>query len=249
MGIPFLHPWANRLARFGYRARGHDVALDPESPLLLIDEHGLPIHGVLTGRAWSVSELGADDDCARLLAKFDFDDPELLSAFPFPHRVEMEVQLGDGALQVRVTVTPTGDEPVPIAFGFHPYLRIPGVSRADWEIGFPVCRHVGIDPMEIPTGETEAVAPISGRVGNRTWDDEFDRLEGRAFHLRGAGRSITVDFAEGYPVAQIFAPPEQEYLCIEPMTARANALAGPDDALAWTAPGDTYSATFRIVPS
>jgi len=45
MGIPFLHPWANRLSDFGYRAGGHDVVLDPASPLLLLDDHGLPIHG------------------------------------------------------------------------------------------------------------------------------------------------------------------------------------------------------------
>src|SRR5438105_1869462 len=39
MGIPFLHPWANRLDEFGYRAGGHDVVLDRSSPLLLLDEH------------------------------------------------------------------------------------------------------------------------------------------------------------------------------------------------------------------
>jgi hypothetical protein len=36
MGIPFLHPWANRLDRFAYEANGHHVALDRNSPLLLL---------------------------------------------------------------------------------------------------------------------------------------------------------------------------------------------------------------------
>src|SRR5215469_2336411 len=45
-GIPLLYPWANRLDSLRYRAGGRDVMLDPASPLLHFDDHGLPIHGV-----------------------------------------------------------------------------------------------------------------------------------------------------------------------------------------------------------
>jgi aldose 1-epimerase len=248
MGIPFLHPWANRLGGFGYSAGGHDVALDPGSPLLLIDEHGLPIHGVLTAsRQWSVSKLGADSRGARLVAHFEYDRPELLAVFPFRHRVGMEVRVSGGALEVRTSLTATGDAAVPVAFGFHPYLRLPGLPRADWEVAFPVRRRLLIDEREIPTGATEAVAPISGPIGQRTWDDGYDRLGGNCFQLSGGHRTITVEFSAGYPVAQIFAPPQQEYVCVEPMTAAANALNGPAEALSWVSPGQTYNAMFRIV--
>jgi galactose mutarotase-like enzyme len=247
MGIPFLHPWANRLAGFGYRVAGRSVSLDPASPLLLQDDHGLPIHGVLTGRAWSAAELGTDANRARLVATLDFDGPELLTAFPFPHRLRMEIQLGGGMLEVGVTVTPTGEDPVPISFGFHPYLQIPRVPRSQWEVDFPVERHLLMDSQQIPTGETETVAAISGAIGDRHWDDGYDRLRGRRFALRGGGRTIAVEFTEGYRVAQIFVPPGQEYICVEPMTAAPNALDGPDDALRWATPGRPYSASFRIV--
>lgn len=60
----------------------------------------------------------------RLLATFEFDRPELLAAFPFRHRIEMDIELAGGMLQVTTTLSATGDEPVPIAFGFHPYLQI-----------------------------------------------------------------------------------------------------------------------------
>ena len=248
MGIPFLHPWANRLARFGYKAGGRDVALDPASPLLHRDEHGLPIHGVLTAsRLWSVSEAAADAERARLVAHLDFDRPELLAAFPFRHRIEMSVQVCGGALEVRTTVTATGDdEQVPISFGFHPYLAIPGVPRAEWDVAFPVRRHILIDAQEIPTGATEAVDPIAGPIGERTWDDGYDQLDGHRFEIRGGDRTLTVELTEGYRVVQIFAPPKQEYICVEPMTAPANALNGPAEALAWASPGRPYSATFRI---
>jgi galactose mutarotase-like enzyme len=249
MGIPFLHPWANRLDRFAYEAHDHHVELDPDSPLLLLDDHGLPIHGVLTAsRRWVVQEVAADGDRAWLASSLDFDRPELLEAFPFPHRIELAIQVSGGAVQVRTTLTATGSEPVPVAFGFHPYFRIPGLPRERWEVLFPVHERLPLDPDMVPTGETEPVSPLAGPVGGRTWDDEFDRVAaGACFQLSGGGRTIEVQYTDGYPVAQIFAPPGAEYLCIEPMTALANALEGPDDALRWVPVGERHSATFRIV--
>ena len=56
-GIPFLHPWANRLSGFGYAVGGQEVTLDRDSPLLRVEEHGLPIHGLRpSGLAWEVEE-------------------------------------------------------------------------------------------------------------------------------------------------------------------------------------------------
>lgn len=248
MGIPFLHPWANRLGGFGYRAGGRDVTLDRSSPLLLLDSSGLPIHGVLTAsRDWSLRELAADDERARLLASLNFDHSELLAAFPFPHRIEMEIELAHGAVEVRTILSAGGHDAVPIAFGFHPYLQIPGFPRADWEVSFPVHRRLVLDQRLIPTGETEPAEPLTGAIRDRTWDDCFDQIgDPSRFELGRGGRTIAIDYVGGYPVAQIFAPPGEGYVCIEPMTAPANALNGPDDAMQWVPPGRSWSAVFRI---
>jgi aldose 1-epimerase len=244
MGIPFLHPWANRLDGFRYVAGGRAVVLDPGSPLLLRDERGLPIHGLLTAHpGWVVREARGD----RLVATFAFDRPELLATFPFPHQLEIEVTLRAGAMTVGTTLTAGAGGPVPVAFGFHPYLRIPGVPRAAWEVELPVRRRLVLDDHQIPTGETEDCDPIAGPVGARTWDDGFDRLDRTArFRVRGGRRTIDVELDGGYPVAQVFAPPGAEYLCLEPMTAPANALARPGDALTWVPAGGRHRATFRI---
>ncbi len=247
MGVPFLHPWANRLSEFGYSVGGHDVTLDRSSPLLLLDQNGLPIHGVLSAnRDWSLRELAAEKGRARLLASLDFDRPELLAAFPFRHRIEMEIELSGGAVQVRVTLSAT-DGPVPIAFGFHPYLQIPGLPRAQWEVSFPVRRQLVLDQQLIPTGSTKPAEPLTGAIGDRTWDDAFDRIDPpRRFELRGGERTVAVEYGDGYPVAQIFAPPGEEYICIEPMTAPANALRGPDRGTEWVPAGRRRSRAFRI---
>src|SRR3954454_21980217 len=49
MGIPILHPWANRLAGFDYAVDGRSVRLPAGPPLVRCEEHGLPIHGLLSG--------------------------------------------------------------------------------------------------------------------------------------------------------------------------------------------------------
>jgi aldose 1-epimerase len=249
MGIPFLQPWANRLDHFGYRASGRDVVLDPESPLLLLDDNGLPIHGLLNAtHLWSVRQAAAGSDRVRLVAALDFDDPDLLAAFPFPHRLEMAIELGAGGLEVGIALTATGDRAVPVSFGFHPYLQLPGVPRVEWDVAFPVRRRVSLDDRMLPSGTTELVDPITGRIGERTWDDCFDRFDRPPrFDISAGRRKLEVDFGEGYRIAQIFAPPGQDYLCVEPMTAPVNALTGPDDALTWVRAGQRHRASFRIV--
>lgn len=249
MGIPFLHPWANRLRRFGYRAAGREVELDPSSQLLLLDDNGLPIHGLLAAsRLWSLGELGADDQRASVMAALDFSQPELLSAFPFRHRIEIEVALDDRGLTVTTTLTATGEDAVPIAFGFHPYLQLPGLPRGQWTVSFPVRRRLLLDGKGIPTGATEEVEPIRGEIGERTWDDGFDRLGSPArFELHGGPRTIAIEYSDGYPVAQIFAPPGQEYICVEPMTAPTDALNSADGMLRSVPAGERFSASFRIV--
>jgi aldose 1-epimerase len=248
MGIPFLHPWANRLERFGYSANGREVELDPSSPLLLRDENGLPIHGLLTAsRAWSLDQLDADDAHATMVASFEFDSPELLDAFPFRHRVEIQVGLDHRGMDVTTTIAATGEDAVPIVFGFHPYLQIPGHPREGWVVSFPVRRRLLLDTRGIPTGDTEPVEPIHGAVGQRTWDDGFDRIDAPArFEVHAGRRTIALEYTTGYPVAQIFAPPGQEYVCVEPMTAPTNALNGPDGAFHSLPAGERASATFRI---
>jgi aldose 1-epimerase len=249
MGIPFLHPWANRLSSFAYDVDGHHVRLDPDSPLVHLDDQGLPIHGLLgASEWWKVRERDAAEEGARLVAELDFGaHADLFAAFPFAHRVRIEVTLRESTLTIRTSVSPTGSEPVPIAFGYHPYLTLPGLPRAEWRVRLPVLRRMVLDDRMIPTGEGEPVAPYAGPVGDRTWDDAFDRLEEPArFELRGGGRAVTVDFVDGYSFAQVFSPPGGPFICFEPMTAPANALHLPPGMLEEVTPGAERSATFTI---
>ena len=48
--------------------------------------------------------------------------------------VTLDIALEDRALTIETTVTATTSASVPLCFGFHPYLKIPGVPRAEWTL-------------------------------------------------------------------------------------------------------------------
>jgi aldose 1-epimerase len=247
MGVPLLHPWANRLARDELLLRGRRVRL-PDPPLVRRDDHGLAIHGLLGAHpGWSVHEADADPHGARLVAGFDFAaDAALAAAFPFPHELVLEVGLTSDALRILTTVRATGRVAVPLAFGFHPYLRIPGAERSGWEVHLPRRRHLRLDELDLPTGRGEIEAATRFRLADTHFDDGYDGIDdGAVFSVRGGGREIAVTHEYGYPVAQVFSPLDATFICFEPMTAPANALCS-GDGLRFVEPGESFRAAFSI---
>jgi aldose 1-epimerase len=249
MGIPLLHPWANRLSGREYAVAGRSVRLDPDVSPVRLDPNGLPIHGLANAIAdWKLSGAAADDAAAWLSATLDYSGhPELSAGFPFPHELAVEVVLRRRTLSIQTVLRPTGDVAVPVSFGYHPYFALTGVPRADWEVELAVRRHALLDERGIPTGESEPANVVAGPLGDRVYDDMFDELaDPPEFTLAGGGRRITVAFETGYPVAQIYAPQDQDVICFEPMTAPTNALVTGGPALALVEPGDEYTARFSI---
>jgi aldose 1-epimerase len=249
MGIPFLHPWANRLGadRFEVDGRAVDLTL-PDLPLKR-DGAGLPMHGLLSAApGWRVGRHAELDGGGMLAATFDFGAyPHLLEAFPFPHLVEIEATLVERSLEIATSVTATGDVAVPIAFGFHPYLRLPGVPRADWVLEAPVAERIVLDGRGLPTGEREPTAIEPGPLGERTYDDAFlAPPPGTPFSLVGPDRRLELRMDRGYPFTQIFAPADTDAVAIEPMTAPTNALLTGGPELTLIPPGETFSSAFAI---
>jgi len=248
MGIPFLHPWANRLGASRFEVGGREVNLDLADLPLKRDAAGLPMHGLLSAaRGWRVDRHAEIDSGGVLAASFDFGSyPALLAAFPFPHRVEIEATLDGATLTIATSVEATGDVAVPICFGFHPYLRLPGVPRAEWRLAAPVRERLALDARMLPTGEREPARIEPGPLGTTVLDDAFlAPVAGEPFVLEGGGRRLRLRLGDGYPCTQVYAPADTDAVAIEPMTAPTNALLS-GEGLRFAAPGERFSATFSI---
>ena len=247
MGIPLLYPWANRLAAPSYRAAGKEVELgDPEGRFAL-DPNGLPIHGVLPQLlGWKLEDEPRPE---RLRARLDWSSAELLELFPFVHELEYRAQVTDGALELVTTVGASGDDSVPVSFGYHPYLTIPGTDRRDWRVALGASGRLVLDGQMIPTGSSQPLDERSFVLGQRSLDDGLAELDERPeFRVSAAGHALTVSFDHGYSHGQVYAPEGRDFICFEPMTAPANALRS-GDGLEVLAPGSEHSAKFTIVVS
>jgi galactose mutarotase-like enzyme len=254
-GIPLLHPFANRLSAWDFELAGQHVQLDPDSPIAHRDAAtGTAIHGLLSASPhWDV----VDADRNLLTAELDFAAvPEYMAAFPFAHTLRYVASVAQITLTVALTVIASGELAVPVSFGFHPYLTLPGSDRREWQVEIPVASQGILDARMIPTGKTEAVAPgeLNGPLGDRTFDTSYPELDGSGpagadpqptFRLADSRRRISLRHVSGYPVSQVYAPESSDFICFEPMTAPIDALIS-GVGLNWVEPGDKFTATFTI---
>ena len=244
-GIPLLHPWANRLG--GDRLLGTSAPTIVRSPLIPRDPQGLPIHGInLAGAGWQVVRESADSGGATVVATLDFSDQARLALFPFPHRLAVAVTLRDRTYSIITTLEATGAVAVPVAFGWHPYLQLPGVPRPDWQVAMPAGQRVVLDDRLLPTAASSPFVRLLAPLGADTFDDLFTGFDRPAtFVLEGGGHRVRVHFGRGFDWAQVYAPADRALIAFEPMTAPGNALVS-GRGLRWIPPGSAFTAMHQI---
>ncbi|HEX4136823.1 MAG TPA: aldose 1-epimerase [Bryobacteraceae bacterium] len=259
-GIPFLAPWANRMPE-GFHANGTFYRFRTDLNFIRPDQNGIPIHGLLTSSPhWQIADVNADDHAAWVTSRLEFwKYPELMANWPFAHDYEMTYRLADGTLEVSLTVNNRSAESMPIAVGFHPYFQLPGVPIEDAIAHIPVRSHIETDSRLVATGERTPISftnPVS--LNDHRFDDGFAGLiqdaDGRAtFSVEGRGRKIDVIFGPKYQVAIVYAPPGQNYICFEPMSAVTNgvnlAAEGKYPELQTVAPDGQWQESFWIRPT
>jgi galactose mutarotase-like enzyme len=107
-------------------------------------------------------------------------------------------------------------------------------------------RRLRLDARQIPVAPGGSLASRRFELAGEQFDDGFDAVDERArFAVEAGGRRIALEFVEGYPCAQVFAPRAGQFICFEPMTAPANALCS-GTGLRLLAPGERYRAGFAV---
>jgi galactose mutarotase-like enzyme len=239
LGLPLLAPWANRLSQQRFRVGRVDVDLRRSG--VHTDGNGLPIHGLLVGaRGWRILDRRTRGGTATLRVAIDVD----ADLYPFPHRVEVEHQVNGAGLRVTTTIVPTGRRAVPVAFGWHPYLRVGGPRRA-WRLELPPRTHLALDARGLPTGATAREPAEHAPIGTRSFDDLYALRSRRRLGLSAPdGSSVAIVGDAHSPYAQVWVPPGRPFAALEPMTVPTNALVAGMTPI--VEPGDAFTARFRI---
>ena len=260
-GIPFLAPWANRMADGGFWANGKKYTFNAGLGSVRLPPTNIAIHGMLTASPlWQVTEVAADSRSAHVTSRLEFwKYPELMANWPFAHEYEMTYRLADGVLEVITTVVNRSSEPMPLAFGFHPYYNLPGVQRDDAMAHIPAKSAVVTDDRLIPTGEMKPMdlpdpTPLKDRTLDNGYTDLIRDPDGRAtFYVEGKGEKIEVKYGPKWIVSVVWEPKGTNFICFEPMAGITNApnLAhdGKYPQLQTLAPGATWSESFWVKAS
>jgi len=117
-GAPLVLPWMGRLSSTQFVVGGTPVDLNDVDGVTL-DELGRPLHGLsVDADRWEVSVV---DEVLHAVARLPAS-----AGFPVATRVAVTATVAAEGMRVRTTVGSDGLDVVPVAVGWHPYLRAPG---------------------------------------------------------------------------------------------------------------------------
>ena len=265
-GIPFLAPWANRIAGEAYFFEDKKYLLNPNLGNFQRDQFGQPIHGLVEfDNRWKVVTANASDEGAMMTSQLEFYAyPDLMAQFPFAHRIRVTYRLKDGALRNTTAIENVGFELMPLLIAYHPYFK-PDGERAEWVVSNAARNYWVLNDHLTPTGEMKRADDLMpGRksflLGTHFLDNLFSDLDRDADSLarvsvKGASQKIELVYGEAYNFAVIYAPlpPSPPLVCIEPQTGPTNAFnlhhEGKFPGLIVIEPGKSFTAEFSIVPT
>lgn len=149
-------------------------------------------------------------------------------------RLDFQISLQADRLELEVTATNVGREPLPMGIGWHPWFRIPSGERAQVRLTIPARKRLVVNNYSdvFPTGEVVPVAgtpydfspPGGALLSEQFLDDCFVDLEEDE---DGNQVAEIVDPASGYGVRvisaspaiqaiQVYAPTHQAVVALEP---------------------------------
>ena len=209
-----LLPYANRIADAQFVFGGRTVHL----PVLdQFRPHAL--HGDGWLRPWTLDASDGASATLRLSGGGDH--------WPWPWSASQQISLDSDGLRISLSLTNEADEAAPAGLGLHPYFHRPPDARLT--LGAD-----GVwltDAREIPErlADPDALADWSdGRaLADAPFvDHAYAQWTGVAT-LEGGGRRVTMSASDLCRWAQVYAPRGEDFLCVEPVTHRPDALNAP----------------------
>lgn len=233
-----LVPYANRVADGRFSFGGREVTLPA---LTRFAPHAL--HGDGWLNPWAVE--ARDGVSARMTLGW----PGATDGWPWPWRAVQTIALAETGLTIDLSVTNTGDQVMPAGLGLHPYFH----RAADARLTLPAEGVWLTDAREIPDrlappGTLMDWSPGAALHDAPFVDHAYAGWSGAAL-IEGGGRRVAMVAGPNVRWAQVYAPPNEDFFCVEPVTHRPDALNAPADersGLVALAPGETLSMAMSL---
>jgi galactose mutarotase-like enzyme len=222
-GIPVLFPIAGRLAEDKYQVDGAPFAMKQ--------------HGFARNMPWAIVDQATDGGARLGLALTA--TAMTRAQYPFEFRLAITYILGEGRLTVQTRVTNLGERNMPIHPGLHPYFQLADHHKSQ--------ARVVTDATQAFDNRTGAVLALREPIDLAADVVDMHVLDHwpRAVRLTRPG-DRDLDLSLGVPdrVLVVWTERGRDFVCVEPWTARANAL--NDGTATQVLPGGTHETSFTI---
>jgi len=247
-GNPILFPFPGRIPKGEFHTHEQKFQV----PINFQD--GTAIHGFVYDKKWEVSEISAPSNKEVFLKSTYISGLDIAEFFPFPFQIEMTYTLGKSELELTFQAKNTGELAFPFGYGIHPYFLIRD-NRKDWVLYLPANEIYELIDF-IPTGHAKKIhEPFDFRteksLKNIYLDDLFGKItkdkNGFASCMlknRASGFNLTVISDPNFEYYVLYAPKDNDFICIEPYTCIPNAFnlihSGFETGLRMLEPNETF---------
>lgn len=208
-----LGPWFNRIPEGRFSFEGHDYTVPMDRPDLRAATHGFVRH-----RAPHTRQITATT--ARFVD--DYDDPRS----PWRYRSELDYALDGDGLTAQLVLTNTGRR-MPFGVGFHPFFRrTPAMTLSVAADGYLRNDAGSLPESWQPVSDHPALARGAGCADLIGLNNSFTGWRQPAV-IRwpdlGLAAHVTAQSSQKL-LLHLFAPPDREILCVEPVTNVADVI-------------------------
>ena len=223
-GNPILFPTPNRVKNATYTWEGKTYTMKKRGEPVLI-------HGLVKDEPFTVTDIAADETCARCTAKIEIrKEGSIFEGWPWDCTLYVTYTLDAAGVHMAVKAVNEDETGMPFGFAVHPYFS----KRGDADKGFikvPVQRYYEADENMIPSGRILPAA--DGFVIH----DDFHSVN--SLYLDTVFRGLTADMqsqilyddvivqisgSDCFRNAVVFTPHNRDGFCIEPQTCATNFL-------------------------
>jgi aldose 1-epimerase len=226
-GAFWMLPWANRLD--GGRIAGHAMPINRTA-------EGTAIHGLARDLPWEVTSAASEHAVLQ----------QRLTFAPFDYTARLAVSLDAYGLLMEMELRHEGAAPVLYGMGWHPWFT----RSAATSLHLNATQRANQTARGLPQNFTPCTGIAADEAGLIGLDNFFGGWDGVARLITPAGiitLTVTGDFAAG---VQVYAPPTQPVICVEPVSHMPDAPNRPALAAAapmrLLAPGQSLRGTIRL---
>ena len=229
-----LVPYSNRIAHGQFEWAGQIVHITPNFA---------PEPHAIHGTGWEVPWQGEQISECQMRMHVTHSGG---ARWPWPFHAEQVVTVRDDGLSLALSATNLADEPVPLAFGHHPYFDSAGASLAFAAERVWMTGDDGLPSHPIaPEGQFDFSA--GGQIEGRNIDHCYAGIAGPA-QMSWEGRPLRLEIGSSLPAVVVYVPKRGASFCFEPVPHINNALnlLGHAPAMPIIAPGERFEATIEF---